>query len=235
MRGRRRIAIVDDADEMSEEASNAFLKSLEEPPSGSVLILLATTAEGMLETVVSRCRVMRFEPLREEDLAAILLDIGSAADKAEAARLSRLGEGSVRRALGFADGEVARFRRGLIDELGSGWLRDPGGLAQELEAFVREAGKESTLHRERARLLLGELAGFFRAVLWQTAGLEPPTADESDRKAARALGSKLEPEDVIALAERCLEADYQIGRKAYLPLVLESLAHDLGRVLQKKR
>jgi DNA polymerase-3 subunit delta' len=220
---------------MSEEAANAFLKTLEEPPAGSVLILVATTAEGMLETVVSRCRVMRFEPLRERDLAALLLETGAAADPEGAARLAQVGEGSVRRALGLADGEIARFRRGVIDEIASGWLRDPGGLAAGLEAFAKEAGKESAAHRERARLLVGELAGFFRAVLWQTAGLEPAAADEADRKAARALGAKLDPEDVYVLAERCLDADYQIGRKAYLPLVLESLTHDLGDVLDGKR
>lgn len=232
MHGTRRVAIVDDADDMSEEAANAFLKSLEEPPMGSVLILVATASEGMLETVVSRCRVMRFEPVSQEDLSAVLLEQGVVANAQEAERLGGLGEGSVRRALGLADGEIARFRRDLIDELARGRLSDPGALAQGLEAFVKEAGKESALHRERARLLVGELAGFFRAVLWQSVGMSPPGADPADRKAAASLGQALEPEDVMRLAERCLQADYEIHRRAYLPVILESLVSDLDRLLQ---
>ncbi len=63
MRGSRRVAIVTDADALSEEAANAFLKTLEEPPPGSVLILVGTAAEVQLDTILSRCRVLRFEPL----------------------------------------------------------------------------------------------------------------------------------------------------------------------------
>src|SRR6478609_136539 len=65
MRGDRRVAIVEDADDLSDEAANAFLKTLEEPPPGSVLILIGTAAETQIQTVVSRCRVLRFEPLEE--------------------------------------------------------------------------------------------------------------------------------------------------------------------------
>ena len=62
-RGIRRFAIVDDVDDMNDEAANAFLKTLEEPPPGTVLILIATSAELQLETIVSRCQVIRFDPL----------------------------------------------------------------------------------------------------------------------------------------------------------------------------
>ncbi|HEX8200225.1 MAG TPA: DNA polymerase III subunit delta', partial [Isosphaeraceae bacterium] len=93
MLGTRKVAIVDDADDLNEEAANAFLKTLEEPPAGSVLILIGTAAELQLETIVSRCRVVPFRPLPEPELAAVLQEHGLASDPAEAARLARLGEG----------------------------------------------------------------------------------------------------------------------------------------------
>ncbi len=99
---------------------------------------------------------------------------------------------------------------------------------------MKEAGKESVRQRERAGLLMGELARFFRSVLWQTAGLEPPSPDPADRRAAVSLAERLEPEDVFLLADRCLEADYQIRRKANLPLILEALSADLGRLLGRR-
>ncbi len=234
MAGARRVAIVDDADDLSEEASNAFLKTLEEPPPGSVLVLVGTTAERQLETIVSRCRVVRFDPLTEADLAAVLLDRGLAADPAAAAALATQAEGSVARAGGLADPDVAAFRRSLVDTLADGRGFDPPALARRVEEFAKEAGKESIAQRARAALLVGELARLFRGVLWQTAGLEPPAPDPADRAAIAALAGRLDPEIVLVAADRCLEADLQIGRMAYLPLVLDSLAADLGRLINPR-
>lgn len=232
MAGTRRIAMVDDADDLSEEAANAFLKTLEEPPPGAVLILIAHSAETQLDTVVSRCRVVRFDPLADAELAAVLLDQGVTTDAAEAARLASLGEGSVGRALDLADPAIEDVRRRLIDELASPRPFDPSVLARRLEEFITAAGKESVLRRSRASLLTGELARFFRGVLWQTAGLESPAADPADCRAAALLAERLEPEDVFLLVDRCLAADVQIRRKAYLPLILDALTHDLGRLVR---
>jgi DNA polymerase-3 subunit delta' len=231
MHGTRRVALVDDADDLNEEASNAFLKTLEEPPPGAVLVLIGTSAELQLDTIVSRCRVLRFDPLPETELAAVLTERGIVQDPAEAARLARLAEGSVARAKGLADTDLQAFRRDLIDDVSADRGFDPPALARKLETFINEAGKESVARRSRASLLIGELARFFREVLWQTAGLEPPSPDEADRRAAGALAGKLEPEDVFILADRCLLADYHVHRKAYLPLILDALTHDLGKVV----
>jgi DNA polymerase-3 subunit delta' len=81
-------------------------------------------------------------------------------------------------------------------------------------------------------VLVGELARFFRSVLWQTAGAEPPSPDPADRRAVAALAQRLEPDEVFALADRCMLADYQLQRRAYLPLVLLSLMNDVGRCLR---
>lgn len=234
MRGTRRVAIVDDADALSEEAANAFLKTLEEPPPGSVLILIGTAAELQLDTILSRCRIVRFEPLPAADLAQVLLDQGIVADRAEAERLAALGEGSVGRALGLADAALDGFRRELIDVLADPRGFDPPALSRRIEGFVQEAGKESAARRARATLIVGELARFFRGVLWQTAGLAPPCPDPADRRAVAAVAERLGPEDVFVLADRCLLADYQITRRAHLPMILDALLHDLGALLNRR-
>ncbi|MGC8642842.1 MAG: DNA polymerase III subunit delta' [Isosphaeraceae bacterium] len=230
-RGLRKVAIVDDVDDMNDEAANAFLKTLEEPPPGAVLILIGTSAELQLETVVSRCQIVRFEPLPESELAELLLERGVATSPGEAARLAALGEGSMSRSSGLADVKLEQFRRELIDELALEKGFDPSLLAGRMATFVREGVKEASNQRRRAGLLVGELARLFRGVLWQTAGLEPPCPDPADRAAACALASRLEPEDVFILADRCMEAAYHLQRNLYLPTVLESLFHDLGKVI----
>jgi DNA polymerase-3 subunit delta' len=233
MAGTRRIAIVDDADDLSEEAANAFLKTLEEPPPGSVLVLIGTAPELQLETVVSRCRVVRFEPLPEAELASLLLEQGIAADPAEAKRQALLGQGSVARARGLADKGLNAFRRSLLDEVAAPGGFDPPALARKLESFINDAGKESVDRRARASLLMGELAGFFRGVLWQASGLAPPSSDPDDRRAVADIAGRLDPEAVFVLADRCLEADLHVRRKAYLPPVLDALTHDLGKLINR--
>ncbi len=234
MRGIRRIAIVDDADDLSDEAANAFLKTLEEPPPGSILILIGSAAELQLETILSRCRLLRFEPLSREDVAQILLDSGLTKDHQEAQRLADLSEGQVSRALGLADADLGPFLRSMLGELAEAGRFHSFRFAQKLEAFSNEAGKESGPKRERARLLIGELARFLRAVLWQTAGVESPSTDPEDLAAIQALARRLEPEDVFVMADRCLSADYQVRRNANRALVFESLAHDFGRILASR-
>ena len=133
-RGIRKVAIVDDVDDMNDEAANAFLKTLEEPPPGAVLILIGSSAELQLETIVSRCQVTRFEPLPEQVLAELLVERGVAGDADDAVRLAALGEGSVSRATGLADPELERFRRELIDEISAGQGFDPSELAGRLGA-----------------------------------------------------------------------------------------------------
>ncbi|MDE2506792.1 MAG: DNA polymerase III subunit delta' [Planctomycetota bacterium] len=231
VRGARKFAIVDDADDLNEEAANAFLKTLEEPPAGSVLILIGQSTDTQLDTVISRCRVVRFEPLTDDDVAAILLEHKQAESREQALRLARRGEGSVTRALGFVDPAFEVFRRDLFDLLAAPEGFDPVVLASRMHEFIKDAGKESVAQRARARLIFGEAARFFRSVLWQTAGLEPPSHDAGDRAAIAALAARLEPETVFLLADRCLEGDRHIERRAHVPLVLDAWSHDVAKSL----
>lgn len=58
--GKYKVFIVEEADTLTEEAQNAFLKTLEEPPKNSVIILLASQKESLLETIISRCQIIKF-------------------------------------------------------------------------------------------------------------------------------------------------------------------------------
>ena len=65
---RRRVVIVDDAEALGREAQNALLKTLEEPPPGSMIILVTAQPGLLLDTVRSRCPTVRFGPLDVADL-----------------------------------------------------------------------------------------------------------------------------------------------------------------------
>jgi DNA polymerase-3 subunit delta' len=96
-RARRRVAVVDGADRCTEEAANALLKTLEEPPGDAVLVLLAEDLLPLPATVRSRCQRLRFGPLPERVIVERLLAAGVA--PAEAASRAAAAEGSLGAAL----------------------------------------------------------------------------------------------------------------------------------------
>lgn len=231
LRGRRRMAIVDDVDDLSPEAANAFLKTLEEPPPGAVLVLIGTSPELQLDTVRSRCRVVRFGPLSARDIAAILVDEGTVADRAEAGRLADQAGGSLARARALADPELAGFHQELIEEVARGF--EAAGLGKRVEAFVNEAGKESAVKRARASDVVDELARFFQDVLHATLSVPGRGLDGPGRRAAVALAQRLDTDDAIELADRCLLAHYHLERRAHVGLTLDALLHDLGECINR--
>jgi DNA polymerase III subunit delta' len=96
-----RVAIIDAVDDMNPNAANALLKTLEEPPPRGVLFLVSHAPGGLLPTIRSRCRRLRFAPWDEADVAAFVR--GHAAVNAEdALRLARMSGGAPGRALVLA-------------------------------------------------------------------------------------------------------------------------------------
>src|SRR5262245_29605984 len=77
-RGRGKVAVLDDADDMNEEAANCFLKTLEEPPPRSVFVLIGTDPQRQLPTIRSRCQIVRFAPLPEKTVLELLSKNGVA-------------------------------------------------------------------------------------------------------------------------------------------------------------
>jgi DNA polymerase-3 subunit delta' len=104
----RRIVLIDAIDDVERPgASNALLKSLEEPPAGTIFILISHAPGRLLPTIRSRCRTLRFDPIGESDLRTVLqAQLGQASD-AEIDALVRAGAGSPGRALGFAGLDLA--------------------------------------------------------------------------------------------------------------------------------
>jgi DNA polymerase-3 subunit delta' len=95
--GRRRVVIIDEADALVPQAQNGLLKTLEEPPSASVFILVTSRADSLLPTVQSRCPRLRFHPLAPEDVAAALVRGGK--KDADAHAIAALANGSIGAAL----------------------------------------------------------------------------------------------------------------------------------------
>jgi DNA polymerase-3 subunit delta' len=224
-RGRGRIVILDDADDLNEESANCFLKTLEEPPPGALLILIGTSADRQLPTIVSRCQVIPFRPLPEGIVAGLLTEKGIE-DRDFVQRLARLSDGSVSMALALADPALWEFRRNLLNGLTQP-RPDGVGLAQEWIKFVEEAGKELAVQRRRAALVLRLLIDFLNDALSMSVGKSPRLAEAADLPLLQKMVKLSDPDRLLAMIDRCLEADVQIDRNVQLVLVLEALVDSL--------
>src|SRR6185295_3052167 len=159
--GGRKVAIIDDADYLNEEGANCLLKTLEEPPPRSVLILIGTSSDRQLPTIRSRAQIVRFRPLDASIVAELLTERGIVSDAAQANRLATYSGGSLARAKELADPQLWAFRGSLFASLSQHPLPNVS-LAQTMLKFVDEAGKEAPLRRARLRILIGFAIDFYR-------------------------------------------------------------------------
>ena len=170
LEGRVKIALVDPADDLVEAAAHALLKILEEPPPATHLVLLATDASKLLDTIRSRCQVVRFRPLSREDLLAVLEDRAGRGEPLDRSRFDeavRAAEGSVGRALEILS---------ETESLDFDWEAAP---LSELLAWCDQFGRPR-LGREAAADVLRRLLARFREEALD--GRRPP--EDMDRALA---------------------------------------------------
>ena len=159
----RRAIVIDAADDMERSAANALLKSLEEPPAGTVFFLVSHMPGRLLPTIRSRCRLLRFGPLPDEQMRVVLRRGMPDADEQEIDALVRVGEGAPGQALRFAGLDIGALESALETMARTG---DPSNatrvsLAKALALKAAQPRYEAFLERApafiaaRARTLRG--------------------------------------------------------------------------------
>jgi DNA polymerase-3 subunit delta' len=121
-----KVFIVEEAERMNPAAQNALLKTLEEPPGDTVFILISDREEELLETISSRCRVVRLEPVPEQRIVELLTRQGVTDESALIA--ARVSDGDLERALSVATDDATGKRRRL-------WLSIPHRLSSPVDAL----------------------------------------------------------------------------------------------------
>lgn len=220
--GHRKVAVVDDADFLNAEGANALLKTLEEPPPDSVLILIGTSTSKQLPTIRSRCQIIRFAPFNSRVLANLLVQQEIVPTLEQGLALAKRSGGSLDQAKELVDDAIDEIRHRLNQTLSVKHF-DAVSLAAQLNEFVEKAGKEALQRRRRLRLLLNLSLDFFREKLkkLEKPAKEDETADLQERHQnnARLTAKRL---------ERTLDALEQIDRKANLPFVVDAWCSKLA-------
>lgn len=212
MMGRRRVAIIDDADGLNPESANCLLKTLEEPPPGAVLILIGTNRSRQLPTILSRAQIVSFQPLPADVVARLIMEQGLVTTEEEAQKLAAESNGSLQRVSEFLSLNLGEFRSHLWREI-SGTSINAMRLVSFINEFVAEGGTESEFKRRRLRAAIDLVTEHFRRKLRQ---------GKSGDSMNRAEESRL-----LAILDRCVRAEDELDRNANLATLLECWIDDL--------
>lgn len=236
--GRYRVFIVDEVHMLSQQAFNAFLKTLEEPPAHAIFILATTEKHKIIPTILSRCQIYDFKRITISDiidhLDYVARSEGMTAERQALGVIARKADGAMRDALSIFD-QVAASSRGTItyqsaiDNLN---ILDERYYSRLVEAF-RDGNVPSALLiykeiRDRgfdSYFFLGGLAGFLRDLMVarepQTLGLLD--TDEETRQALTALGSQMPPQFFYAAMSLCNDADMEYRTASSKTFLIELL------------
>lgn len=136
LEAKKRVVIVDDADKFNISSSNAFLKTLEEPPLDTVIILVTASPDILPATVLSRSHKLSFGDIPPQTITEILVNkFGISADDAEIA--SYLSNGSISRAISFSTADVKKVREDVTRVL-AGINSNPGVLFELSDKYSKD-------------------------------------------------------------------------------------------------
>jgi DNA polymerase-3 subunit delta' len=216
--GRRLVLIIDEAERLREEAANSILKTLEEPPASSLILLITSKPYALLETIRSRCQMLSFAPLTTAELEQYL----SASYKRPAEEiklLARLACGQIGRALEIDLGEYRDKRKLMIEILEAlTTARDSLRLIEAAEYLGRKLERDQ--FTDHIEILMTLLSDIFHLKL----GLSGNGLTNAD------IASKLEQvasafslEQIIELVDRIEQLLEALPRNINRQLAMESL------------
>ncbi len=190
----RRVIVIDEAETFEVSAANALLKRLEEPPQGTVFLLVSHSPGRLLPTIRSRCRVLRFAPLDNAAMTSVLRAQLPDADPSELAALIAAGDGSPGRAIHYAGLDIAGIDAALKDLMTFG---DPDNarrlsLSQQLSLKAAQARYEVFLQRTPAFL-----AAAARQRSGDALGLALKQWESARSLAAHAVAGSLDVQQVV--------------------------------------
>ncbi|MGI5840059.1 MAG: DNA polymerase III subunit delta' [bacterium] len=213
-----KIYIIPEAEKMTLQAANCLLKTLEEPPSYAVIILLTAKPEAILPTVVSRCQFIRFTRVSEEVIRGLLR--GQGKGEAEAALLAAFADGSAGRALALAQTDYLERWAGIV-EMAERLVRQG-----EYEAVAAVHKLEKDVGREE---MLDLLLFFYRDLLvWQETRERGLLIGFDQAAVYERLSGSYRREELLALIERIEKTKLLLQQNINPGLALEMLVLEMA-------
>lgn len=223
---RFQVIIIDEAHRMTDEAANALLKTLEEPPLTMRIILVSSQPHLMLDTIRSRCQMLTFASLNPEILSRLVQNLEGAAELDQDSRrvAAQLAEGSLGRAKLVLDSGILEKRKSALSLLGNLNIDHPASLIDAAESFGRSRDDlRETL--EIFRILLRDilLARTVPDSGWQALAINTDLQDE-----VQALAARTNLDALLVGLEAVGKASDLVDRNVNTTLIAEELLLNLS-------
>jgi DNA polymerase-3 subunit delta' len=216
--GRYKVVIVNESERMNLSAQNAFLKTLEEPPPDSLIILVSSRPESLLDTLKSRCQIIEFHALPGELIEGVLRERGGMSSE-DAALSARLSGGSLGKALSY-DRDIIEWRKELISMLGN-LRRNSASDVLRLSEHISSGGTQDA--PDRLDLGFRFVLLWLRDLALAKIGSGDPTNSDLG-ESIRTAALKWDINNLLEMARQVEKAWYDIVRaNANAKLVLENL------------
>ncbi len=210
----RRIALLTDFHRALPNAANALLKTIEEPPPSAILLLTANSADELLPTITSRCRVLALRPLREEIVAQALRERWHIAPE-RALTLASLSGGRLGWAVDQAPWEDMAAERELL-------FREWIGVIQGTRAARFAAAEKTAADRDRLHFTLQSWESFGHDLLLRTLSKDTGVTNIDFLPQMNALAERIPPRQARDWLAALRRAEDQIDRNANVRLALEA-------------
>ncbi|MFH1231824.1 MAG: DNA polymerase III subunit delta' [Planctomycetota bacterium] len=215
-----RVFIINEAERMSEEAANAFLKTLEEPVKNTIIILVTSNLTALLPTILSRCQIIRFYPLQQEQMNEYLikhLKISSG----QASFLTHLCRGSIGDAVRLHSQNMLSQRDSLI----TGMIeKDRGNMTNDVINYAKSNADDNDGIRQEIIWQLKIIGFFVRDVLCLHYGFADSKLFNRDKIAEiKKYQKSYNYQQVEKLIDKLLEAERYLRYNANVNLVVDNL------------
>lgn len=213
--GRRKVAVIVAADRMNSAASNALLKTLEEPPGSLMLILTASRSGRLLPTIVSRCQPVFLSRLREDDVKSALIERYDVSPE-EAGELARRSEGRLSEALAAGSERGSKIREDAFALLECVNDATPLSLFEQVESLVASHREEPVVEK-----ILDHLLSLYRDLFVLSSADGSPMLSNADRTAPlRERASAMNVAEIEKGIAAIEVARRDIARNAHVQLAL---------------
>lgn len=203
----RRVVIIDAIDDMERNGANALLKNLEEPPAGTIFLLVSHAPGRLLPTIRSRCRVLRFGPLEPDQVRLVLRRALPESDGSEIDSLVRVSGGAPGDAMRFAGLDIAGLDEAIETLAARGDASNALRTALGRTLGVKSAQPRYEAFLERAPLRIALAAKRGPSDLGATVALWRQARDIADRAVRQSLDPNLTVVEIAGLVAKLAHAE----------------------------
>lgn len=224
----KKVIIISDAEKMNDSAANSLLKTLEEPTPETVIILTTSNYDKLLPTIISRCQMVRFELLREEEIRRGLVERDKTINEQQAILVSKMANGSFQRAQELTGADLVSQREEMIDLLRNILARSSSIWMKEIDGFL---GSKDRYQVVRSLMLLNL---WLRDAMMLQNDNGDAVINLDQQESLEKFVTHFDHADLAAVINAIERAIALVEKNIYLSLVLLNLAFDIRQFIARR-